>query len=653
MAPGRMALRGVDARRSRPKRGIVVQRLGYARCVTPPATPRAVPLLLAVVWLLLAGALGFAWSAAQSAARAADELQRTHQVTGALALLAGAVHEAESAPLADAPAEVLTRASAALQAQQSALRTLLAGNGERYNELVALGPLVTRRLEALAGALDTAPRPAGRQAAAPNAIDTRRLQERIRTGLAELQQGAAADVATAQQRHAAAATRAARAAVLPGAVALVLLAALAWRLLRTSAHVRHDRAQAAAAQAAQRLANDALQQLFAAVPDALLVLDSEARVQRANPGCLAVFGRAPHAIEGRLLAELVFDEDQRRSEQALRAAVARPGEVQTWHNRGVAVDGGSRRPLAWRGVWSAEQRVLVCVAQDRTELEAQRAAAAADRAALQAVQAELAQVQGRADAAGRLNSGFIQTLGERMRPGPLAIASMVDILLQGLGGPLTREQQRELASVREHARTLQGLVSAGLDIAALEAGQLPLKREAFDVWETVHEVADGARPALQDKGLTLEFALADHLGYARGDGARVAQVLRELLHNAARFTERGGVTVAADVPQPGRVRITVADTGIGIAPDDQAGLFEPFHRATDPLARPQAGSGLGLAVCRRLARLMGGDLTAESTPGQGSRFTFTLPADTLPVADSAARDEPARTAPSPTTTTAP
>lgn len=573
---------------------------------------RTASLLLAAVLLALAAGLAWAWSAAGRAAAAAAEAQRTQQVLTALATLRAAALEIDTA--LDNP-EALPRAQAAAQAQQATLRTLLASDAEAYANVVALYPLLARRVEMLS---------APRNALAP--ADVRRQQERIRSAFAELQRAAIATSGTAQQHAQAAAARARWAAVLPGAATLLLLALAGARLQHGSRHVQHARVQAQAADAGRQLADEALGQLFATVPDALAVLDSEGRFVRANDGCEALWGLPAQALAGRACIELVAEDDRRRTELAMRAAVAQPGRVQIWRNRCVHTD-GSRRNADWRGVWSDSQRVLLCTAHDSTDDDALRAGADSAHAALQAEHDEAVAQRSRADAAGRINAGFIHALGERMRAAPLAITSLADILLQGLGGPLTREQQRELKNIRGHAHKLQALLGAGLDVAAIAAGTLRLERQPFDVWETVNEAAAEARDALLAKGLALNLQLADDLGYARGDVLRVAQVLRELLANAARCTEHGGVKLGA-ARDGDAVRITVADSGAGIAPERLETLFEPFANGSEA-PPPGAGPGLGLAVCRGLARLMGGELAAASEPGRGSTFTFTLPADTL------------------------
>lgn len=584
-----------------------------------PGPAPAFAAVLVAVLLLLAAGLGWSWhSAGQAALLAADTL-RAQQVLTALAELQAAVNDAESAPAA---------ALASVNASQAQLRDLLSGNAEQFTRLVALGPLIAGHVDALSAA-NTAPARRG-ATALPGADNHTRLRQRFAGTLADLRRPAQAELDALRQRGASAARGAQAAAVGPGLLALLLLGAAGWRLLQDRSQLQAAGADASRAQQAQALADTALQQLMDAVPDAVCVLDAEGRMHRVNAGCEALCGVPAHGLVGRPWIDHVAAADQRKTEQAIKALLA-GAAVLEWQSHSQRPD-GSTVPVAWRGAWSAQRQTLVCVGRDLSAIETLRGELARTDRALQAARADLSLASGRAAAADKLNSGFIQTLAERLSPLPLAIGSAVDNLLQGLAGSLMREQQRSLATIREHAQVLQDLVRAGLEMASLEAGQLRLRNEAFDVWETANQVATEMRPRALDKGLKFDVQLAADLGYARGDAPRVAQVLRALLDNAIRFSDQGRVSLHADVPQAGRVRFQVIDDGIGIASADRAGLFEPFQRIDEHPTAQQTpkGTGLGLAVSRRLARLMGGDLVLDSSrPQHGSRFTFTLQADDL------------------------
>ena len=143
------------------------------------------------------------------------------------------------------------------------------------------------------------------------------------------------------------------------------------------------------------------------------------------------------------------------------------------------------------------------------------------------------------------------------------------------------------------------------------------------------KVAGIVKPLAEKKGLALRVELAPEIGALVSDPRRVEQVLLNLLNNAIKFTERGTVTLTAEIAAPGlrtpRYPYSVADTGIGIKPEDLSKLFQPFRQIDSGLSRQHEGTGLGLAICRRLAELLGGEIHAESEWGKGSVFTLTLP----------------------------
>ena len=154
--------------------------------------------------------------------------------------------------------------------------------------------------------------------------------------------------------------------------------------------------------------------------------------------------------------------------------------------------------------------------------------------------------------------------------------------------------------------------------------------EPFELAASARKVVAMMAPLAEKKGLALVAHVADDLGVMTGDARRVEQILLNLLGNAVKFTEAGTVTLTVEAAADDRVngpavRLRVADTGIGIKPEDMSWLFQPFRQVDSALSRTHDGTGLGLAICRRLATLMGGVIDAESTWGRGSVFTVTLP----------------------------
>jgi len=241
----------------------------------------------------------------------------------------------------------------------------------------------------------------------------------------------------------------------------------------------------------------------------------------------------------------------------------------------------------------------------------------------------------RAEAADRLKSAFLATMSHELRTPLNSIIGFTGILLKGLAGPLTAEQSKQLEMVRTSGRHLLRLINDVLDISKIEAGQLEVARERFDPKHSISTVIESVKPQVDAKGLALRVHVPEALPEAIGDERRFEQVLLNLLSNAIKFTERGEISLSASLVdgflppdgQPARraIRLSVADTGIGIKREDLPELFVPFRQVESGLARSHDGSGLGLAICRRLVELMGGEIAVTSAWGEGSTFTVTLP----------------------------
>lgn len=248
---------------------------------------------------------------------------------------------------------------------------------------------------------------------------------------------------------------------------------------------------------------------------------------------------------------------------------------------------------------------------------------------------ELRVAMQRAESADRMKSAFLATMSHELRTPLNSIIGFTGILLQQLAGPLNDEQRRQLEMVRGSARHLLALINDVLDISKIEAGQLEVQSEAFDLLPLLEHQLDVLRPQAERKGLVLRLDASAAPATLRTDRRRVEQVLLNLLTNAIKFTERGQVHVMVDtlpdyrrVPDADAVpavRFLVRDTGIGIAERDLAELFQPFRQVDAGLARQHEGTGLGLSICLRLCELMRGEISVQSEPGRGSTFTVILP----------------------------
>ncbi len=222
-------------------------------------------------------------------------------------------------------------------------------------------------------------------------------------------------------------------------------------------------------------------------------------------------------------------------------------------------------------------------------------------------------------AAATAKGEFLATMSHEIRTPLSGISGAAALLLDAGLGPA----EQELASiVAEAADALSGLLGDVLDVSRIEAGHVDLQCASYDLRKLLAAIAGILRPTLRGRPLELELAVAPSVPpFLCGDAARVRQIVLNLASNAVKYTERGRIRLSAEACD-GRVRITIADTGPGIAADLLARLFEPWTRGH---GREWAGTGLGLGIARRLARAMEGDVTAVSTPGAGSEFTLELP----------------------------
>jgi signal transduction histidine kinase len=238
--------------------------------------------------------------------------------------------------------------------------------------------------------------------------------------------------------------------------------------------------------------------------------------------------------------------------------------------------------------------------------------------------AELAVAKDQAESADRMKSAFLATMSHELRTPLNSIIGFTGIMLQGLPGPLNKEQAKQLGMVQGSAHHLLALINDVLDLSKIEAGEMKVVAVPFDLRAAIERSIDTIRPIAQAKHLELRLELSSEIGELVSDARRVEQILLNLLNNAVKFTERGAVVLSAAI-EGAMVRLRVTDTGIGIEAADQAGLFKPFQQVDTGMSRSHEGTGLGLTICRRLAGLLGGEIQMESEPGEGSAFTLLLP----------------------------
>jgi len=228
--------------------------------------------------------------------------------------------------------------------------------------------------------------------------------------------------------------------------------------------------------------------------------------------------------------------------------------------------------------------------------------------------------------ASALKSQFLANMSHEFRTPLNAILGYTSMLLQGVSGELTAQQRRSLSRVDSSGRHLLALINDILDISRIEAGKMPVHVSEFALTDLVAEVMAEVEPIVGRTALTVTKELAPELPPLHSDRQKVKQIVLNFLTNALKFTPEGWVKVTAALDAPtDRVLIAVADTGIGIAEEDQAKVFEDFSQADNSPTRAYGGAGLGLAICRRLASMLGGQITLQSKLGRGSTFTLALP----------------------------
>ena len=239
---------------------------------------------------------------------------------------------------------------------------------------------------------------------------------------------------------------------------------------------------------------------------------------------------------------------------------------------------------------------------------------------------ENAQLYRAAVAASEAKSTFLASMSHELRTPLTAIIGYEELLADGITGPVTDPQRHQLGRIKASATHLLGLIDEILTYSRVEAGSETPHFESLCVQTALEEAAAIVEPLITDRGLALALESSIAGAHVYTDAQKVRQILVNLLSNTTKFTEHG--TIAVGARREGRqLLFYVRDTGIGIAEEHQHRIFEPFWQVNSRATRKIAGTGLGLTVSRRLAQMIGGELTVASAPGQGSTFTLELPID--------------------------
>jgi PAS domain S-box-containing protein len=365
------------------------------------------------------------------------------------------------------------------------------------------------------------------------------------------------------------------------------------------------------------------------LPSPLTVKNVEdGRYVLVNRAAEDAFGLIADEALGRTAAEVLDPERAGRMAMA-EAQVLSTGEMQMSEERvGEDADAATRHFLTKVLATYDDMgpRHLITLSADVT---AQRAAAASLRLALEA-----------AEQASLAKSTFLANMSHEIRTPLNGIVAGADILARSDLTPRAREL---VDIIQTSGKSLERLLSEVLDLVRIEAGQVTIETGVFHLGDLTRSVAALCALHAGEKGVALETRIASDADIAvTGDGARVRQVLTNLISNAVKFTDQGQVVVEVDLTVDGRTRISVRDTGVGFDPAEKARIFGRFQQADASFTRRFGGTGLGLTISRELVELMGGTLSCDSRPGVGSTFWFDLPLAAVdgPAANAIA-DEPA------------
>ncbi|MDB4950479.1 MAG: ATP-binding region ATPase domain protein [Gemmatimonadetes bacterium] len=357
--------------------------------------------------------------------------------------------------------------------------------------------------------------------------------------------------------------------------------------------------------------------LFHTSPDACFLTDADGVVSEVNRAGGALVGVDESRMAGKPLAVFVAEADRPRFRRWFTSDHRAQDDEQelTLAPRGRAPVVVGFRAIPFR----ADERApagMLCVARDLTEERAAR------EQARQLAEERIARRE--AERANRVKSDFLAVMSHELRTPLTSIMAYTELLQMGIPAAVPDAAQQHLSCIDDASRHLLLLIEEILGFARLEAGREEVKPIAVDLRELVGEVRTLLQPLADKRGLESAFTVPDHPVEARTDRAKVRQVLVNLVSNAVKFTPRGSVTLALEAEGADAV-FRVRDTGVGIAPEHVDRIFEPFWQAQQGTTRAVSGTGLGLSIAQKIAVMLGGDLRAESSPGQGTTITFRLP----------------------------
>ncbi|HST58897.1 MAG TPA: PAS domain-containing sensor histidine kinase, partial [Longimicrobium sp.] len=337
------------------------------------------------------------------------------------------------------------------------------------------------------------------------------------------------------------------------------------------------------------------------------------RFVEVNPAFVKHTGLPPDAV-GRCAREMLPGLEEHWFQ--IYGGVARTGQPSRFESGSEAM-GRWFDVFAFRVDEPGQHRVAILF----TDVTEHKRAELEREALLREAQAARAE----AEAANRTKADFLASMSHELRTPLNAIGGYVELLDMGIHGPMTEAQRGAMARITANQRHLLTLINDILSFARLEAGSMQFDVEVLAAQEVIAGVESLVAPQAEARGVAYTSEPCDPGLRFRGDTERVRQILLNLVGNAIKFTPAGGWVVLSCGADDAWVELRVRDNGIGIPPEEQERIFDPFQQVGRRLSQPQEGVGLGLAISRDLARAMAGDLIVQSTPGEGSVFILRLP----------------------------
>ncbi|NUQ27185.1 MAG: PAS domain-containing sensor histidine kinase [Acidobacteriaceae bacterium] len=376
---------------------------------------------------------------------------------------------------------------------------------------------------------------------------------------------------------------------------------------------------------AEVLAERKFREMIEEAPDAILEVNQAGNIVIANKTSETLFGYTRAELLGQPV-EILVPMPHRGNHADNVARFVRSGKTRPM-GQGLELNArrkdGSEFPveISLSPIRNAQEVLIVVVIRDVSE---RRKAEQQLRTLQEGYFNELVARQHEAERLNRLKSEFMASVSHELRTPLHTIIGFTDLLREESNGTLNAKQARFVEHIQRDSEHLLALINDVLDLSRIEAGGLSLQTEQIDITDLLHQTTESVRGQAAAKGIVLQTEYEADL-YASADRTRVRQVLLNLLSNAIKFTPAGGsVTITAAIEDEW-IRISVRDTGIGIAPEEHELIFDKFYQAAVTTGGVKEGTGLGLTISRQIVMMHGGRLEVNSTRGAGSEFTFTLP----------------------------